>query len=175
MTSTGPCKCFVTQWGGVSNFLEKSVTKVYSSMLLGLRGGGWVPNLQKKRCVRLEWPLKPSQYLKKIENTHTGTGRVSGPARYHRDSVWRAVLSPVAPDCWRCGVAGSYRRTCHARTCYVRSAWCSQSRRPRPATRPRLGIACWSCTPDLQIINRSKNIFHIIHNSIQVIHPNAHT
>ena len=114
-------------------------------------------------------------YLKKSENTHTGTGRVSGPARYLQDSVSRAVLSPVAPDCWRCDAAGSYRRTFLARTCYVRSAWCSQSRRPRPGTRPRLGIACWSCTPDLETTNRSKNIFHIIHNSIQVIHPNART
>ena len=34
--------------GGVSAFPEKSVTKVYSSMLLVLRGGGWGSNFQEK-------------------------------------------------------------------------------------------------------------------------------
>ena len=38
--SIGPFKCYVMQLG-VSAFPEKSVTKVYSSMLLALRGGGW--------------------------------------------------------------------------------------------------------------------------------------
>ena len=33
--------------GGVSDFPEKSVTKVYCSMLLVLRGGEWGSNLQK--------------------------------------------------------------------------------------------------------------------------------
>ena len=33
--------------GGVSDFLEKSITKVQCSMLLALRGGGWGPNFQK--------------------------------------------------------------------------------------------------------------------------------
>ena len=33
---------------GVSDFLEKSVTKVYGSMLLALRGGGLGSNFQKK-------------------------------------------------------------------------------------------------------------------------------
>ena len=33
--------------GGGSDFLEKSVTKVYCSMLLALRGDGWGSNFQK--------------------------------------------------------------------------------------------------------------------------------
>ena len=33
---------------GVSDFPGKSVTKVKSSMLLVLRGGGWRSNIQKK-------------------------------------------------------------------------------------------------------------------------------
>ena len=37
--------------GMVSNIPEKSVTKVYGSMLLALRGGGWVSSY-----VTLEWP-----------------------------------------------------------------------------------------------------------------------
>ena len=43
----------------MSNFPEKSVTKVQGSMLLALRGGGLGSNFQKKkRYVTLEWPLK---------------------------------------------------------------------------------------------------------------------
>ena len=39
--SLGPFICYVTQQGaGVSAFPEKSVTKVYGSTLLALRGGG---------------------------------------------------------------------------------------------------------------------------------------
>ena len=34
--------------GRVSDFHEKSVTKVYGSTLLPLREGGWVLNFQKK-------------------------------------------------------------------------------------------------------------------------------
>ena len=34
--------------GGVSAFPEKSVTKVYGSTLLTLRGGGWGSNFQEK-------------------------------------------------------------------------------------------------------------------------------
>ena len=34
--------------GRVSNFPENSVTNVYGSMLLALRGGGWVSIFQKK-------------------------------------------------------------------------------------------------------------------------------
>ena len=34
--------------GGVSDFLEKSVTEMYGSPLLALRGGGWVSNFQEK-------------------------------------------------------------------------------------------------------------------------------
>ena len=43
----GPFKCYVTQGGGVSAFMEKSVTKVYGSTLLALRGGGWGSNFQE--------------------------------------------------------------------------------------------------------------------------------
>ena len=43
--------------GRASDFPEKSVTKMYGSMLLALRGGGWVSNFQKKLCVKLEWLL----------------------------------------------------------------------------------------------------------------------
>ena len=35
-------------WGGVSAFTEKSVTKMYGSTLLALRGGGWGSNFQEK-------------------------------------------------------------------------------------------------------------------------------
>ena len=34
--------------GGVSVFTEKNVTKMYGSMLLALRGGGWGSNFQEK-------------------------------------------------------------------------------------------------------------------------------
>ena len=45
----GPFKCYVTQLGGgVSAFTEKSVTKMYGSTLLALRGGGWGSNFQEK-------------------------------------------------------------------------------------------------------------------------------
>ena len=55
----GPFNCYVTQWGWVSNFLEKSVTKVYGSMLLALWGGGWVSIFPERKCyVTLEWPLR---------------------------------------------------------------------------------------------------------------------
>ena len=38
-----------TEGGGrVSDFPEKSVTKMYGSTLLGLRGGGRVSNVQEK-------------------------------------------------------------------------------------------------------------------------------
>ena len=37
--------------GTVSNLLEKSVTKMYGSTLLALRGGGLVSKIQKKRYV----------------------------------------------------------------------------------------------------------------------------
>ena len=40
----------------MSNFPEKNITKVYGSMLLALRGGGWGPVSRKKRYVILEWP-----------------------------------------------------------------------------------------------------------------------
>ena len=34
--------------GGVSAFMEKSVTKMYGSMLVASRGGGWGSNVQEK-------------------------------------------------------------------------------------------------------------------------------
>ena len=37
--------------GGVSNFPEKSVTKVEGSTLLALRGGGWGSNFQENYYV----------------------------------------------------------------------------------------------------------------------------
>ena len=53
--SMGPFKCYVMQMGvGVSNFSGKSITKVYGSMLLALRGG---QNSREKLYVTLEWPL----------------------------------------------------------------------------------------------------------------------
>ena len=37
-----PFKCYITQMVvGGSTFLEKSITKVFDSTLLALRGGGW--------------------------------------------------------------------------------------------------------------------------------------
>ena len=46
----GPFKCYVTQLGvgGVSAFTKKSVTKMYGSMSLALRGGGWGSNFHEK-------------------------------------------------------------------------------------------------------------------------------
>ena len=52
--------------GRVSDFPEKSNTKMYGSTLLVLRGerGGWVSNFQKKRdYVTLEWPLTNHYHL----------------------------------------------------------------------------------------------------------------
>ena len=37
--------------GVVSAFTEKSVTKMYGSTLLALRGGGWGSNFQEKMYV----------------------------------------------------------------------------------------------------------------------------
>ena len=42
---------------GVSAFPEKSVTKVYGSTLLALRGGEWGSNFQEKCYVTLECPV----------------------------------------------------------------------------------------------------------------------
>ena len=49
----GRFKCYVTQWGGSAS-AEKSVTKVYGSTLLALRG---VDGGQISREKTLEWPL----------------------------------------------------------------------------------------------------------------------
>ena len=37
--------------GGGSDFLEKSIMKVYCLMLLALRGGGWGSNFQKNSVM----------------------------------------------------------------------------------------------------------------------------
>ena len=50
-----PFKCYVMQWG-VSDFLENSITQMYDSMLLALRGGEGQDS-RKKHYVTLEWPL----------------------------------------------------------------------------------------------------------------------
>ena len=43
----------------MSNFPEKSITKVFSAMLLALRGGGGGCQIsRKKRYITLEWPLR---------------------------------------------------------------------------------------------------------------------
>ena len=43
--------------GRVSDFPEKSITEMYGSTLLTLRGGGSMSNFQKKkRYATLEWP-----------------------------------------------------------------------------------------------------------------------
>ena len=39
---------------GVSNFQDKSATKVYGLTLFVVRGGGWVSNFQKKAYAKLE-------------------------------------------------------------------------------------------------------------------------
>ena len=49
----GPFKCYVMQWG-VSDFPEKTVTRMYGSTLFVLRGGGWIRISRKKRYVTLE-------------------------------------------------------------------------------------------------------------------------
>ena len=55
--SVGPLMCCVMQLEGggggwVSAFLEKSVTKMYGSMLFALRGGGWGSNSLGKKALR---------------------------------------------------------------------------------------------------------------------------
>ena len=47
------------RWGGMSlsDFPEKSVTKVNGSMLLALRGGGWVSNIQENSVVHVTLEL----------------------------------------------------------------------------------------------------------------------
>ena len=56
-----------TDIGGAGRFPGKSVSKMYYSKILALRGGGWVSNFQVKRYVTLEWPhkatLEPSACL----------------------------------------------------------------------------------------------------------------
>ena len=58
------------RWG--SAFLEKSVTEVYGSTLLALRGG-WVgvkfPG--KKRYVTLEWPLTSTRGTFEAASDHS--------------------------------------------------------------------------------------------------------
>ena len=44
---------------GVSNFSGENVTKMYSSMLLALRGGGWVSIMQKKTLRNTLNPTGP--------------------------------------------------------------------------------------------------------------------
>ena len=43
-------KCYVTQGGWVAAFPEKSVTKVYGSTLLALRGGGG--KISREKAIR---------------------------------------------------------------------------------------------------------------------------
>ena len=50
--------CNAVGGGWVSTFLQQSVTEVYGSTLLALRGGGWGVKIpEKKHYVTLEWPL----------------------------------------------------------------------------------------------------------------------
>ena len=58
--------------GGCQISLKKSVTKMYGSTLLALRGSGWVSNFQKKkRYVTLEWHLNIRNYYLKKSWLHT--------------------------------------------------------------------------------------------------------
>ena len=64
----GPFNCYITQraCGGMSVFPENSITKIYGSSLLALRGGGGFQMSRKKHYVTLEWPLlKSHSYYKK--------------------------------------------------------------------------------------------------------------
>ena len=55
----GPFKCYVTQWG--CQISKKSVTNVYSSTLLALRGGC---QISRKKCyITLEWRLTWKAYF----------------------------------------------------------------------------------------------------------------
>ena len=54
---TGPFKCSVMQWGVVSDFPEKSVTKMYNSILLALLAVGGCQISRKNHYVTLECPL----------------------------------------------------------------------------------------------------------------------
>ena len=47
--------------GRVPDFPEKSITEMYGSTLLALRGGGWVSNLQKNRYVTLELSISQNE------------------------------------------------------------------------------------------------------------------
>ena len=54
---------------GVSAFPEKSVTKVYDSTLLALRGGGWGVTFPGKKAlgyVTLEWPHRYETFCNKL-------------------------------------------------------------------------------------------------------------
>ena len=57
--------------------MNKSVTNMYGSTLLALRGGGWVSNFQKKHYVTLEWPLMhitPMFCLQRVTVSHFPLG-----------------------------------------------------------------------------------------------------
>ena len=47
-------------WGQIFREKALAITKVYGSMLLAVRGGGWPFLREKKRYVILEWPLTES-------------------------------------------------------------------------------------------------------------------
>ena len=61
--SKGPFKCYVMQWGVGAGQLsrKKSVTKVYGSMLLTLRGGGWGSNFLEKALRNTR--MAPTSYM----------------------------------------------------------------------------------------------------------------
>ena len=68
--------------GGCQISLKKSVTKMYDSTLLALRGGvgGGVKFPEKKRYITLEWPLrKPVSSITKQDLTWNSHGNRTMP------------------------------------------------------------------------------------------------
>ena len=61
--------CNAVGGGRVSDFPEKSITKMHGSTLLTLRGGGCVcvKFPEKKHYVTLEWPLMHSFILQRFD------------------------------------------------------------------------------------------------------------
>ena len=76
----GPLKCYVAQNLGMSDFLGKSITKVYGSTLLALQGGGIVKFPGKMLCntwMTPKWDIWCCRMLSRARNTSN-----------RRSSIW---------------------------------------------------------------------------------------
>ena len=102
-------------------------------------------------------PIHPFTYSTKQispndQKSYLGNRTASWPGQCHPG--WGVLVgrSQATVRAWlrESGAGRSCRRTCRARTCCERSAWCWRSRTSCPASSPPTMRACWSCTPGLE-------------------------